>query len=81
MHKVLSSAAASGAQCLVTVCPLCQTNLDAYQSSVNKKFKTNYKLPVFFFTQLMGLAFGLTEKELGIKKSIVSAEKVLAKYT
>ncbi len=79
-HKLLESAASNGADCIVTVCPLCQTNLDAYQSRVNKKFKTDYQLPVFFFTQLMGLAFGIPEKELGIKKIIVSAKKVLAKY-
>jgi heterodisulfide reductase subunit B len=79
-RKLLESASSNGAECLVTVCPLCQTNLDAYQSRVNKKFKTHYNLPVLFFTQLMGIAFGLGEKELGIKNSIVSAEKVLVKY-
>ncbi len=79
-RKLLESASSNGAECLITVCPLCQTNLDAYQSRVNKKFKTNYKLPVLFFTQLMGIAFGLNEKELGLKNSIVSAEKVLVKY-
>jgi heterodisulfide reductase subunit B len=79
-RKLLESAASNGAECLVTVCPLCQTNLDAYQSRVNKKFKADYKLPVLFFTQLMGIAFGLDEKALGIKNSIVSAEKVLVKY-
>jgi heterodisulfide reductase subunit B len=80
-RKLLESATSNGAECLITVCPLCQTNLDAYQSRVNKKYKTDYKLPVLFFTQLMGIAFGLEEKELGIKNSIVSAEKVLAKFT
>jgi heterodisulfide reductase subunit B len=79
-RKLLESASSNGAECLVTVCPLCQTNLDAYQSRVNRKFKTNFKLPVLFFTQLMGIAFGLGEKELGTKNSIVSMEKVLAKY-
>ena len=79
-RKILESASSNGAACLVTVCPLCQTNLDAYQSRVNKKYKTNYKLPVLFFTQLMGIAFGLGDKELGLKNSIVSAEKVLSKY-
>jgi heterodisulfide reductase subunit B len=79
-HKLLESALNNGAECLITVCPLCQTNLDAYQSRVNKKFKTNYKLPVFFFTQLMGIAFGLEEKELGIKNSIVPSDKILAKF-
>jgi heterodisulfide reductase subunit B len=80
IRRLLESASTNGAQCLVTVCPLCQTNLDAYQSRVNKKFKTDYKLPVLFFTQLMGIAFGLEEKELGLKSSIVPVEKVLAKY-
>ncbi len=79
-RKLLESASSNGAECLVTVCPLCQTNLDAYQSRVNQKFKTKYKMPVLFFTQLMGVAFGLGEKELGLKNSIVSAEKVLVKY-
>jgi heterodisulfide reductase subunit B2 len=79
-RKLLESASSNGAECLVTVCPLCQTNLDAYQSRVNQKFKTSYKLPVLFFTQLMGIAFGIGEKDLGLKNSIVSAEKVLLKY-
>jgi heterodisulfide reductase subunit B2 len=79
-RKLLESASSNGAECMVTVCPLCQTNLEAYQSRVNKKYKTDYKLPVLFFTQLMGIAFGLGEKELGLKKSVVSSEKVLLKY-
>jgi heterodisulfide reductase subunit B len=54
--------------------------VDAYQSMVNRKYKTNYKLPVLFFTQLMGVAFGLEEKDLGLKTSIVPAGKALAKY-
>jgi heterodisulfide reductase subunit B len=76
-RKLLESAASNGAECLVTVCPLCQTNLDAYQSQVNRKFKTNYKLPVFFFTQLMGIAFGLDSKILGINKNIVSTTSII----
>ena len=76
-HKLLESAASNGAECLVTVCPLCQTNLDAYQSRVNRKFKTNYKLPVLFFTQLMGIAFGLDGKTLGLNKNIVSSNEVM----
>lgn len=80
IHKLLHSASSNGAECLITVCPLCQTNLDVYQTRVNKKFKTNYKLPILFFTQLMGIAFGLGEDALGLKNNIVPVEKVLAKY-
>jgi len=80
MRKLLDSALSNGAECLVTVCPLCQTNLDAYQNRVNKKFKTNFKLPVLFFTQLMGVAFGLGDEDLALKTSIVPVKGILAKY-
>ena len=78
--KVLKSARDNGAECIITPCPLCQTNLDAYQKSAGKKFKTSFNLPVMFFTQLMGVAFGLVERELGLKSCIVPVEMVLAKY-
>jgi heterodisulfide reductase subunit B len=80
IYKILSSASSNGAECIVTVCPLCQTNLDAYQGKVNKKFKTNFSLPILFFTQLMGLAFGVENKALGLEKCIIPADKVLARY-
>jgi len=80
IHKLLDSASSNGAECIVTVCPLCQTNLDVYQRRVNKKFKTNFDLPVLFFTQLMGVAFGIDSRALGVEKCIVSAEKVLTRY-
>jgi len=80
IKKILGSALSNGAECLVTVCPLCQTNLDAYQGQVNRRFKTSFKLPILFFTQLMGVAFGLGDEDLGLKTCIVPAEKTLAKY-
>lgn len=80
IHKLLDSAASNGAECIVTVCPLCQTNLDVYQDKVNKKFKTSFNLPVLFFTQLMGIAFGIDSKTLGLEKGIVPTERVVAKY-
>jgi len=80
IHKLLDSASSNGAECIVTVCPLCQTNLDVYQGRVNKKFKTNFNLPVLFFTQLIGVAFGIDSRALGLEKCIVSAEKALARY-
>ena len=76
-RKILDCASSNGAECLVTVCPLCQTNLDAYQSRVNSKFKTNYKLPVLFFTQLIGIALGIEGKTLGLNTNIVSPHEVL----
>ncbi len=80
IHKLLDSAAGGGAQCIVTVCPLCQTNLDAYQSMANKKFRTKYNLPVLFFTQLIGLALGVEPKALALDRAIISAKAVLSPH-
>jgi len=77
IYKLLASAAGSGANCIITPCPLCQINLDAYQSRVNSKFKTNFNLPVLFVTQLIGLALGIDARSLGLNKNIVSPDPVL----
>ncbi len=76
-HKLLESASVNGAECLITVCPLCQTNLDAYQGRVNKKFRTNFNMPILFFTQLVGFAFGVDGKALGLHTNVVPPVKTL----
>jgi len=77
IRKLLDNVLENGAQCIATPCPLCQTNLDAYQSKINSKFKTNYKLPVFFVTQLIGLALDIDTASLGLDTNIVSPGEVL----
>ncbi len=77
IRKLLQSATENGAQCIGTPCPLCQTNLDAYQSRVNARFKTDYKLPVLFITQLIGLALGIGAEHLGMNTNIVSPREIL----
>jgi len=68
------------AQCVAVTCPLCQMNLDAFQSAINKKYGTSFNIPILYFTQLMGVAFGLDSKSLGINECIVPATGVTAKY-
>jgi heterodisulfide reductase subunit B len=80
IRELLESAQSNGAECIVTACPLCQTNLDVYQGMVNSKFKTSYDLPVLFLTQLMGMAFGIEPRALGLDKNVVSPGKVLAQH-
>jgi heterodisulfide reductase subunit B2 len=77
MRKLLENAMANGAQCLVTACPLCQTNLDAYQSRVNSRFKTDYKIPVLYITQLIGLALGIDAEKLGLNTNIISPRAMI----
>jgi heterodisulfide reductase subunit B len=82
IRRLLHNAYEYQADAIVTVCPMCQLNLDAYQKDVNKRFGTNYNIPILYFTQAMGLAFGLKPKEdLLIGKELTSAEPALAKVT
>lgn len=79
-RELLGEAAERGAEAIVVSCPLCQFNLDAYQDKVNKRFQTNYNIPVIYFTQLMGVAQGLAPRKLGIKRNLVSLKELLQKY-
>ncbi|MCX7791957.1 MAG: CoB--CoM heterodisulfide reductase iron-sulfur subunit B family protein [Chloroflexaceae bacterium] len=79
IRRLLKNAADYQADMIVTLCPMCQLNLDAFQESVNGLFGTEYRIPILFFTQLMGLAFGLSPAAVGIGKEFVDARPALAK--
>jgi len=67
---LLDWAVDSGANCIVTVCPLCQANLDLLNlnGSTNGSRK---KMPILYFTQLIGLALGCSPDELGLQHGLV----------
>jgi heterodisulfide reductase subunit B2 len=77
--KLLSCARENGAQAIVVACPMCQMNLDLRQDQVNRAMGEKFQMPVFYFTQLMGLAIGCPEKDLGLDKLSVSPWAVLSK--
>ncbi|MGZ3632430.1 MAG: CoB--CoM heterodisulfide reductase iron-sulfur subunit B family protein [Candidatus Limnocylindrales bacterium] len=77
IRRLVATADRLGADMLVTVCPMCQMNVDAYQAEMNRHFHTSYHMPILFFTQLMGLAFGEPAARLGIGAEIVSARHAL----
>jgi heterodisulfide reductase subunit B2 len=70
-QHLLVEAMRKGADVMVTCCPLCQMNLECFQDAINAKYDEKIHLPVLYFTQLMGLAMGLSEKELGINRLFV----------
>jgi heterodisulfide reductase subunit B len=76
---LLKNASEQEADIIATLCPMCQLNLDAYQDAVNRHFGTHYELPVLYFTQLMGLAFGKSLEEVGIGREIIDARPALSK--
>jgi heterodisulfide reductase subunit B len=78
VRNLLQSAVDSGAAVIATACPLCQVNLEWYQKQVNQEFGTELSVPVVYFTQLMGLAFGIPPKSLGIGSELVSIRHILS---
>lgn len=68
---------ATEADCIVTVCPLCQLNLDAYQRDVSAALGVPLNIPVLYFTQFIGLAFALPAAELKLDHNITGTERLL----
>ena len=73
---ILLNAKNSGANCITTACPLCHLNLDARQKDIESRFDVKIDLPVLHFTQLIGLAFGIEPKQLGLQRNCVSPSKI-----
>jgi heterodisulfide reductase subunit B2 len=76
---ILTMAKDSGADCIAVACPLCQSNLDLRQSDIEKSTGKQIGLPVFYFTQLLGRALGLSDDALGIGKLMTDPARVLAR--
>jgi succinate dehydrogenase / fumarate reductase cytochrome b subunit len=74
--NALIDAIDSGADCVVTGCPLCHLNLDSYQPEIDKMLKKKYAVPILHLPQLVALALGYSPKELDMDKHIVSTLKV-----
>ncbi|MCB2146806.1 MAG: CoB--CoM heterodisulfide reductase iron-sulfur subunit B family protein [Deltaproteobacteria bacterium] len=58
--------AARGADLIVTVCPMCQMNLDAWQPKASRMAGEDLSITVLYLPQLLGLAMGLSHHELGL---------------
>jgi heterodisulfide reductase subunit B len=69
-YILLKEAARKGAEGIVTLCPLCQFNLDVYQKEISQQSGERFDMPILYFTQVLGWALGGDPKELGLKRSI-----------
>jgi heterodisulfide reductase subunit B len=70
VNRLADRAREAGAQAIVTACPLCQVNLEMRQDGQEK-------MPVFYFTELLGLAFGLPEADKWWGKHLIDPRPVL----
>jgi heterodisulfide reductase subunit B2 len=69
-HILLKEAARKGAQAIATVCPLCQYNLDAYQSEIRRSTGERFDMPVLYFTQILAWVLGGDMGDLGLRRGI-----------
>jgi len=80
-ERILGMAQSCGADAVVVACPLCQMNLDLRRGQVNdlsrRQGGAGFTLPVPYFTQLLGLALGLPEAELGLDKLVLDLHPAL----
>jgi heterodisulfide reductase subunit B len=77
-REVLAMASEAGADCIATACPLCQLNLDMRQRDIEARYGERFGLPVLYFTQLLGIAFGLAQSDVGLRRLMVDARPLLA---
>jgi heterodisulfide reductase subunit B2 len=75
-YILLKEAIRKGAEAIVTVCPLCQFNLDAYQSEIRRASGEDLHLPILYFTQVLGWALGGDPKKLGLQRCISGGKTV-----
>mgnify|MGYP001829054968 FL=1 len=78
VYTILRSAQAAGAEAVATNCPLCQFNLDKQQAEMRKTYAGYEPIPVFYFSQLMGLALGLDAGEYGWDQHYIDGRPLLA---
>jgi heterodisulfide reductase subunit B len=69
--KIMHDAVERKAEAVVVACPMCHSNLDLRRGEINKRLDPKTDIPVLFITQVIGLALGLSEKELGLGRHFV----------
>ena len=76
IKDIIESAYDGGADMIVTPCPVCQMNVEVYQNHINQKYKTNFKMPVVYYSTLMSVAYGGSGKDAGLDGQIIKAKQL-----
>jgi heterodisulfide reductase subunit B len=72
--KIIEDAEHRGAEAIIVACPMCHSNLDMRRPDINKYWGADYKIPVIFVTQAIGLAIGLSPEKVGLKRHFVEVK-------
>ncbi len=77
INEVIQNAREAGAECIVTACPLCMLNLDMRQAGTGKRYGVNLNMPIYYLTELVALAGGYSQEEVGIPRHFVESGSYL----
>lgn len=77
--KLFDRAVEAGAEAVVVACPLCQANLDTRQEEISREAGKTYDLPIFYFTELLGIALGYEDARRWWKKHFVDPSGFLSR--
>jgi len=72
--KIIEDAESRDAEAIIVACPMCHSNLDMRRNDINKYWKKEFTIPVLFITQVIGLAIGLSAKEVGTERHFVDVK-------
>jgi heterodisulfide reductase subunit B len=68
--NILETAEACGADVIATECPTCHSGLEMHQVRAEKRLARKTSVKILYFTQLLGLALGLSPRRLGVHENI-----------
>ncbi|MDR3557447.1 MAG: CoB--CoM heterodisulfide reductase iron-sulfur subunit B family protein [Syntrophobacteraceae bacterium] len=77
VEKLLDMARRVGAEAVVVSCQMCQGNLDMYQDRIEADTGKRFGLPIIYFTELIGLAWGLAESRGWLSRHFVDPVPLL----
>lgn len=78
-HRKLDHLRAQQADAMILLCPFCNIMYEGNQRKIEKAYQTEYKLPILYYPQLLGLALGLEPDELGMKMNRVRTTELVKK--
>ncbi len=78
-RQLLRMATQLGADCIVTACPMCHSNLDTRQGQIRRRFAETYDMPILYVSELVGLALGFSPQELWLDKHMTKVNRVASR--
>lgn len=78
-QKIIGQALAAGAEAIAVACPLCHSNLDTRQKEIVQRAGAAYEIPIFYISELIGLALGDKDSRKWWKKHFISPARILEK--